>query len=450
MKPIIRAAVVIAQLASLASAMFAPPTDAPVDRIVKNATAYVTEHPDDASGYYVLGRTHYLAWTTKSGAVPIYRGADKSGKPAVVGDFGLSMYQGMALSKEAQKRAMKEFGLAEGNNIPADQRQKFYQRMQAIQQELEKSNWTPDPLPVEQLDVHAEAAVKNFRIAIEKDPDNGLYHLGLASICEQYAPRAGERKLGFTADAPMVDAEQAIAQWRDAAMTGYRKAFDLTKDKDAALKNRPIDGINWLVSFEAAEGYKRVSEAAGKTDRAVALVMDQHMAKLAALPFGAITPMVFSFEPQVGLGDLIDDQRAVMFDLDGMGPRKWTWIKPGTALLVWDPDHTGRITSGRQLFGSVTWWLLPGDGYRAMDLLDDNRDGKLSGEELRGLAAWFDANADGISDAGEVVPLDQLPIKSLSTHAMSVEPRGLSNANGMQLDNGATLPTYDWFALPGK
>ncbi|MBT3202234.1 MAG: hypothetical protein HN350_20220, partial [Phycisphaerales bacterium] len=50
---------------------------------------------------------------------------------------------------------------------------------------------------------------------------------------------------------------------------------------------------------------------------------------------------------------------AVRFDLDGDGrAQSWPWVKPTTGILVWDPSGQGRITSGQQLFGSVTIWMF--------------------------------------------------------------------------------------------
>jgi hypothetical protein len=169
------------------------------------------------------------------------------------------------------------------------------------------------------------------------------------------------------------------------------------------------------------------------------------------LPPGPVTPIVFSFREHRRLADLIDTGASVAFDLDGTGrPRNWSWVRPDTALLVWDPSGAGRITSGRQLFGSVTWWLLPGDGYRAMDLLDDDRDGELTGQELRGLAAWFDRNTNGRSEPGEVTPLDKLGVAGLKTTAMSRDGDSPMHRRGLRLSDGRTLPTYDWLARPAR
>ena len=55
--------------ATSALAHWAMPTDAPVDRLVANLTSYTKEHPEDADGYYALGRVHGLAFTLKTRVV---------------------------------------------------------------------------------------------------------------------------------------------------------------------------------------------------------------------------------------------------------------------------------------------------------------------------------------------------------------------------------------------
>lgn len=49
----------------------------------------------------------------------------------------------------------------------------------------------------------------------------------------------------------------------------------------------------------------------------------------------------------------------------------------------------------------------------ALQSLDVNRDGKLSGAELNGLQVWIDANEDGIGDAGEFQTLAQAGISEI-------------------------------------
>ncbi len=174
-----------------------------------------------------------------------------------------------------------------------------------------------------------------------------------------------------------------------------------------------------------------------------------NIAKLDGLGRGAITPIILSFEETAGVDDLLAVDSAVEFDLDGDGRiEAWPWIKPDTALLVWDPRQTGIVRSGRQLFGSVTWWMFFTDGYHAMDALDDDRNGELSGDELIGLALWFDRNSNGVSDVGEVTPIDKTPVEALTTFSLSHDGDSPWHPAGMRLKDGRTAPTYDWVTRP--
>ena len=144
---------------------------------------------------------------------------------------------------------------------------------------------------------------------------------------------------------------------------------------------------------------------------------------------------------------LLEGVAAVSFDLDGTGrDQSWPWVSPETSILVWDPEETGEVTSGRQLFGSVTWWLFFDDGYRAMDALDDNRDGELSGDELVGLAVWTDANSNGVSEEGEVVPIGETGIEAIACVQTDTSMGMPANLSGLRMSDGRVLPTYDWVA----
>ena len=204
-----------------------------------------------------------------------------------------------------------------------------------------------------------------------------------------------------------------------------------------------------LVSYEAGQVYKKLvaeREATAEEKTQIAEI-DKHLAALKNKPHGEVTPIVFHLEHPKPLVDLLDAAKVVRFDLDGDGHvERRPWVRPDAAILCWDPAGTGRIASGKQLFGSVTFHLYPGDGYTAMNLLDDDRDGELAGSELRGLALWFDRNGNGRSDEGEVVPIEKTPVRSLSVRAISREEGAPANPTGLILRDGRVLPTYDWIA----
>ena len=126
-------------------------------------------------------------------------------------------------------------------------------------------------------------------------------------------------------------------------------------------------------------------------------------------------------------------------DGDGLTSR-WPWVKPSTGILVWDPKRNGRIADGRQLFGSVTWWIFWNNGFEPMALLDDNHDDWLTGSELKNLGVWQDRNGNGVSDAGEVKPLAAHGIARLATQPQ----QDLTHPTGLELKDGRRLPIYDW------
>ncbi len=137
------------------------------------------------------------------------------------------------------------------------------------------------------------------------------------------------------------------------------------------------------------------------------------------------------------------------FNLNGTNlPQRYTWVRPDTAILVWDPESRGRITSGRQLFGSVTWWMFWDDAYQVLPILDDDRNGWVDGRELEGLSLWFDRDEDGVSDDGEVIPVAATPIAAIATQATGRSGSAAMNASGLRLEDGRLLPTYDWVATP--
>jgi len=163
-----------------------------------------------------------------------------------------------------------------------------------------------------------------------------------------------------------------------------------------------------------------------------------------------ITPVLVPLEQVVQFDELVNPEAAVGFDLDGSGlPRKWGWITPKAAWLVYDDAGSGQITSALQMFGNVTFWIHWRDGYAAMSSLDDNGDGVLSGEELRGLALWQDRNSNGISEAGEVRPVETFGIFSISCRSQTYSAGMSWQPQGVRFVDGSTRPTYDWIA-PSK
>jgi hypothetical protein len=103
-------------------------------------------------------------------------------------------------------------------------------------------------------------------------------------------------------------------------------------------------------------------------------------------------------------------EAGVAFDIDGDGDREQVaWPEEGTevALLALDHDGDGRITSGRELFGSYT---LAGarNGFNALTRVFKATGAPLSGSIREGhllyrqLLLWVDRNHNGVSEPQEL------------------------------------------------
>lgn len=164
-----------------------------------------------------------------------------------------------------------------------------------------------------------------------------------------------------------------------------------------------------------------------------------------------ITPIILHLSERRELKQLLAPEHHVSFDLDGSGRGDtWSWIQPDTALLVWDEDGRGDVPSGRELFGSVTWWIFWNNGYDALNSLDNDNSGWLEGLELDGIAVWRDRNSNGVSDPGEVQPVVTAGVAAIAVQATSEVDGMPANSQGLRMQSGAILPTYDWITKPVK
>ena len=250
---------------------------------------------------------------------------------------------------------------------------------------------------------------------------------------------------------------EAIQAYREALATAWRLEVDQSLplrerlswswDQLRARRNplsKPPHGFGPGVCFsEEIIGYflplldpvKDAREIAQlRTDKATLLGMGR-----------AITPILVPLISNTPFAELVNPAATVPFDLDGSGLlKRWGWITPQAAWLVYDADASGQITSGLQLFGNATFWIFWRDGYAALAALDDNGDGRLTGAELQHLALWRDANGNGVSDPGEVRPLADYGITELEC-AGQTDPAGMVfHPTGVRFQDGTTRPTYDW------
>lgn len=429
--------------AGVAMGRWALPSYLPVDRMIANATAYIKEEPNDASGYYTLARIHYLAFVNKAFLVGTY---NQDVPPSIIPYWWWDDYLQGARRAEAIRITLEEFGFESTDELTNENRSAFYERVYAIEARLRDENWQPEQPAPEKLIEHVGAAQWNFHQAIALDPNNALYYLGQASLGEQYLEyfsEAGQASMPSALQTMMLDSIKAA----------YLLAYQLAIDEDLERQHRPIEGLRGIISYEAGNAFVRLWEAEREIPKDVQeqiTLIKTHLKTFESLPIGPVTPIVLSFDEHASLAQLLAPETTVMFDLDGDGAaERRPWVKPTTGFLVWNSAGRGRITSGRDMFGSVTWWLFFENGYRAMDMLDDNRDHWLSAGELEGLSVWFDRNTNGQSEAGEVVPVADLGIEALGTRPNGLDGQSPMHTTGLRLKDGRTLATYDWIA-PGS
>jgi hypothetical protein len=362
----------------------------PVDRLIQNLQAYIKANPKDAAGYYTLGRVHGLAYA-KDGAQIDVTPAKEAGK----------------LPSFAVYRSVQEARRDENQKLTDAARD------------------------------HLVRSIENYRKATELDPKSGLYWLGYGWMLQQ----AHLQKLDL---APQRDSTKPSTDWRADALAAYRKAFDLTHQKDLKGEHLLHAGDSFISNEAARNALALLEELPDSPEKKKDIETYRRFQEEFMKKPMAVTPIVFPLDRDRPLAELVDNDRTVGFDLAGFGlDQKWPWLKPGTGILAWDPNQTGRIESGRQLFGSVTWWMFWQDGYQPLAMLDDNRDGSLSGEELKGIAVWSDRNADGVSDPGEVVPAERAGITRIATRPTR-EAGVLQSSGGIVFSDGRTVTSYDW------
>lgn len=111
-----------------------------------------------------------------------------------------------------------------------------------------------------------------------------------------------------------------------------------------------------------------------------------------------------------------DDQRpqftaAVDFPLSPMSKTYWPEKGSPGALIAYDRNGDGKITTADELFGNSD---KTENGFEALREFDSNKDGLINRKDKKfsKLLLWFD-NGDGVSGQKELVPLGQ-KIKSVS------------------------------------
>jgi hypothetical protein len=384
---------------------YAPMDSVPVDRLITNAGKYVKAHPQDSEGFYLLGRLHSLAFAENRKSLEVWRWARGSDP----------------------KASLPQVAFLEP--VPRPERT------------------APGPNLTEKPREHLVESLRNYRRATELKPKQAVAYLGLGWMLEQGALVAPE------VDAPFAEPPRRVSaqEWRAQALASYRY---LIANYVELVRANPQPESPQALLMEASQGILRLLPGPNlspaektETDRArkaITAYQDSLKNKPGGQP-RIISPIIFPLRGAAPLEALLAPGRVVSFDLAGNGvPEKWPWVNADAGFLVWDPENRQRIESGRQLFGSVTWWMFWRDGYQALAALDDDGNGWLEGNELAGIAIWRDINGNGVCDPGEMISLRDAGIVRIAVHATGRTSGMPYNPQGIQLKDGSSLPTYDW------
>lgn len=125
---------------------------------------------------------------------------------------------------------------------------------------------------------------------------------------------------------------------------------------------------------------------------------------------------------------------SILFDHDADGIKTGTgWIGADDGILVRDLNGDGKITTGRELFGTETLksnGQKAADGFDALADLDSNHDGNFTSATRPGgqVKVWRDLNQNGVTDTGELFGLDQLGITRIGVVGSKTNQTGGSQA----------------------
>jgi hypothetical protein len=142
------------------------------------------------------------------------------------------------------------------------------------------------------------------------------------------------------------------------------------------------------------------------------------------------TPLVLSF---TGEAPAFAPAGVDAFDLTGKGVSMVSdWPTAATPWLALDRNADGRISDGTELFGSAVR-LADGsraeNGFDALAELDANADGRVDAADPRfaELRIWADADADRMTDQGELRPASTGAVRLISIE-LAYESRAVCDA----------------------
>ena len=174
--------------------------------------------------------------------------------------------------------------------------------------------------------------------------------------------------------------------------------------------------------------YTVTVQAGGTTNLTVNQFTAEHIMTINGVGYGNLTAANFVGAADPIILDLNGDGYSfgptAAFDINADGAAdRVTWNSSNDGILAVDLDGNGKIDSGTEIFTPGFGGGNFANGVAALASLDDNGDGVVDANDaaFANLLVWQDANADGVSDAGELSTLTGQGITSISTGAVATE-----------------------------
>jgi hypothetical protein len=207
----------------------------------------------------------------------------------------------------------------------------------------------------------------------------------------------------------------------DAALTYFSSATNLPVltvqnenfGKKANKYQITISGGAMTLGLKKAKGY--ADPRAGALGAAT-------MLNFKGKSIGMLSPIILDLD-----GDGIEmksiKKSKAMFDMNGDGSRDDTgWVGKGDGFLVIDRNNDGLITSASELSFAAEDPKARSD-LEALAALDSNNDRVINNDDARfkELKVWVDANANGVTDAGELKTLEAVGITEIGLAGRAVD-----------------------------
>ncbi|MER9087384.1 Ig-like domain-containing protein, partial [Mesorhizobium sp. M0847] len=243
---------------------------------------------------------------------------------------------------------------------------------------------------------------------------------GIASF---FGTDAGGSPLAITSTAALAAAVQYL-MGTDIGNAGATLAFTAT-----------ISGVNHTFVYTQTT-----------TNAGVGALVDLQnvtVANLNTLIGGSVDPIILDLNHD-GFA-FSDVSRGVQFDINGDGTKdQIAWNTSNDGMLAIDLNHNGKIDDGTELFTPSFGGGHFASGAAALASLDSNHDGVIDqyDDAFSSLLIWKDANANGISDSGELSHLADNGIISISTTTTSavgeIDGQAVASNGTFQMADGTT------------